>query len=491
MTELLKKFIAARVVPPPQSIVVKDEAFYKLADKCRLQVASPLAPETGAKIVRDFFQACWNVVPELQWSNGGENLSPAAYSLKTTQTLCEIATGDADGLRNALKSLRQLAESERGVPTLSHHIVPCVQIDDYPKMEFRGVHLCWFPETAIWEIEKQIRLAAYYKFNYLVLESWGMIKLESHPEFCWDEFAVCKQEIRRLVELGKELGVTLFPQFNLFGHATASRCGTGKHVLLDRHPEYASLFEPDGWTWCVSNPHTRRYLDEIVTELHELFDNPPYFHIGCDEAYNAGSCSICGDNYPEKLQAHIEHYHALLATRGTRVMMWHDMLLCRDDPRWDGYIVCGHSEMGMENLYAQLPKDIIICDWQYGYPEVDGKAPQWPTLLFFKEAGFDVLACPWLERHGTQSLGQCVAQQNLFGLLQTTWHRSSGSHRMESLFLVAAKAAWNPAAEWEPIVAHREYLNRHIREIAADMKLEDYTQRGSVRYQINPYPYQD
>ena len=57
--------------------------------------------------------------------------------------------------------------------------------------------------------------------------------------------------------------------------------------VLNKHPEYAPLFEPDGWSWCLSNPAARRYIEDIVTELCDIFDEPEFFHIGCDEAYDA------------------------------------------------------------------------------------------------------------------------------------------------------------------------------------------------------------
>ena len=54
---------------------------------------------------------------------------------------------------------------------------------------------------------------------------------------------------------------------NQFGHATQSRDAYGRHVLLNRNPRLSRLFEPDGWTWCLSNPDTYRMLAEMRAEL--------------------------------------------------------------------------------------------------------------------------------------------------------------------------------------------------------------------------------
>lgn len=170
-------------------------------------------------------------------------------------------------------------------------------------------------------------------------------------------------------------------------------------------------------------------------------------------------------------------------------MMWHDMLLCRDDPRWDGYIVCGHSSSGLADLYRKLPQDIIICDWQYGDPAREGKDPEWPTSHFFRQAGFDVLVCPWLERSGIESLGHLAAESGFFGLLETTWSRTHGSHDLETLFAAGAEAAWNPDAPVYPGIVRREYLNRHLREVTHDAGLGSYVQFGSIQHQIAPMPF--
>ena len=486
-----EKFVLSRVIPAPRRIECVAGGMFKLTDGCHISVISPLTAAELSAVLHDTCNAYWKIKPTFSFQAGGDGGVEDGYRLQVTAESCEIVASGLNGIRNAFKTLRQLAESERGVPKSTCWLLPPVAIEDEPALAFRGIHLCWFPETPIWEIERNIRLAAYYKFNYAVIESWGVIRLESHPEFCWDEFAVDKAEVARLVKLAASLGLTLIPQLNLFGHASSSRGAAGKHMLLDQHPEYISLFEPDGWTWCITNPYTRQYLKELAIELHDLFGKPPFFHIGCDEAHSAGRCSICWENYPEKLKAHLLHFHSIFAKRGTRIMMWHDMLLNEEDPRWKGYIAFGHAADGLGELYQELPKDVVICDWQYYYPENDGKEPDWPTSRFFKQAGFDVLVCPWLDKRGVKSLGCHAKQEKLFGMLETTWHRCRGSQRMETLFLMASNAAWHP--DWAPRkdVVYIGYLNQHLREVNQDMNVKKYTQFGSVQYQVDLTPYQE
>jgi len=118
-------------------------------------------------------------------------------------------------------------------------------------MPFRNIHLCWSPKIEIGQIEKDIRLAAYYKLNYVILEFWGTFPFQSHPELCWEKNATNADEIRQLMALSKALGITLIPQFNLLGHASGASIDNGKHVVLNPHSHMQSLFKPNGWTWLL------------------------------------------------------------------------------------------------------------------------------------------------------------------------------------------------------------------------------------------------
>lgn len=477
-----EKLLTARIVPPVAELTLASDAIYRLEDGARFTVRGGQADVIMADARRN-----WGIRPEVTILPPDVGLNSEAYEIEVQKEEVVITASSLSGVRHAMKSLRQLAEAERGVTTSSHYILPAVRIKDAPELTFRGIHLCWFPETPAWEIEKQIRLAAYYKFSHIILESWGVFRLKSFPQYVWEEFAIGQDEVKRLVHLANELGVTIFPQVNLFGHATASRTASGKHVLLDFHPEYAPLFEPDGWTWCLSNPETRKALTDMVIETHEMFGNPAFFHVGCDEAYNMASCTSCRrTDYAALLKDHLLYFYDLLKKRGARTLMWHDMLLARDDERWRHYMAFGSRQGGMDEFYRELPKDIIICDWQYGYPEIDGNAPEWPTLRFFNDNKFEVVACPWLNQKGMASLGGLAVREGLLGMLETTWHLNH-SNNMYQIFYGGARSAWAPSSQEFPGIHYTEFFNRHLREVGHEMKMSGYIQTGRVQYQINPH----
>lgn len=415
--------------------------------------------------------------------------SPEAYAASVDSNGVKIAANTLAGTRWASYTLRQLAIDKRGTFKTEGRLLPRLSISDRPHLAFRAVHLCCFPETRIQQIERAIRLAALLKFNYAIVEPWGMYKSEKHPWWPWPDAYLTKSEVRRLVAVGRDLGITLVPMINCYGHASSSRGNTIKHSALDFHPEYGPLFEPeasgelgadggDGWCWCISNPETQRVLRELIAEMHEDFGNPPFFHIGCDEAFGAQTCPECAKT--PKTELALKHFNGLsdfLKARGARAMMWHDMLLDKSDPRWEGFIKFGGKDAPA--ILDGLSKDIVICDWQY-YDKVKGKnGVEWPTMAHFAQKGFSVAGCPWMNYKAMVSMGEYLAKNGGFGFIQTTWHTLSGTS-WEKMYKLGSNAAWGSP------VSHGVSFQRSLRLVGHDMKITDYRDTGYRNFQVAP-----
>lgn len=141
-----------------------------------------------------------------------------------------------------------------------------------------------------------------------------------------------------------------------------------KEIFGKENSSLSSIYEPIGWSYCMSSEKSEKILKDLIAELHELFGNPPYFHIGCDEAYDMATCYKCRSQNPVSLfVGHLDKFRKFLLARGARTIIWHDMLLDREDPRWAGKIATGNQKTA-EALGA-FDKSIVIADWQYG----DGK----------------------------------------------------------------------------------------------------------------------
>lgn len=483
-----ERILRGRLSPPVKSLRLAGEGFFEIKDGAVFEIASPC----GAHMARPLAKQFWNVDIALEEnkSSAPAGIPREGYRISVSAGKAAIAASSEAGIRYAFSTLRQIAESRRGcLSSEKSFFLPELEIEDAPDMPFRGMHLCFFPlpETRYDEMERNIRLAAYYKFNYVVIEAWGSLKYPSHPEFSWNGHSIEAGELRRLVRLAKELGICPVPQLNIFGHASCARMVTGKHVLLDQHPEYAPLFEPDGWCWCLSNPHTRQFILDLVNDLVEIFGNPPFFHLGCDEAEGAGSCMLCRrSDYSRLLKEHLLFFGDFLKSKGARPMIWHDMFAMRGLDKFKGYVALGTEET--VKVLKDIPKDFVICDWRYNYQEEDFKtgSPTWATYRHFMELGFDTLGCPWCEIANLQGFGKEVKRAGGMGLLETTWQYNTGWD-MYGEFYHGARAAWNPDSEdcWADGASPGASFNRHLREIHRDMGLTGYENYGSSRFQIH------
>lgn len=407
-----------------------------------------------------------------------KDLAEEEYELTIGKTV-NISASTLQGVRYALYSLRQIAIPARGSLTVQNWIVPEAAIYDKPTLAFRGIHICWFHETKPWEVERLIRMAAYYKLNYAIVESWGTFRSDVAPWYGWPDGNMTKEEVSRLKAIADDMGITLIPQINVFGHATMARVSSGKHACLDLNPEYQSLFEPvAGWNWCLSNPEATNLLKALIVEQLEAFGNPPYFHIGCDEA-EPPSCPECiSKTYSELFLNHVKSMDETIKSKGARTMMWHDMLLEKGDPRWEGFYAKG-SKATAAGL-TSLPRDIIICDWYY-----DKVMDDYPTLDYFKGLGFMTLTCPWSFTEGIRAQGLRAKQGMADGILGTLWNHYYGKN-LVNVYLALSTAAWNAGADSK---ANEHHFRTHLRQVGWDMNITDSRNSGLFYDEVPPEPH--
>ena len=471
------------LVPMPRHLALKEE-YHDLSDGSCFS-----APEEFREETLRLAKRYWNIAPRFRAVPPRREGREYAVTIDRGGVSFRIA--GREELLGAFKTLRQLAESRRGVVTSGQFIIPCGEIRDEPGLSFRGIHLCYFRETEDWQLEKLLRLAAYYKFNYAVIEFWGTFPFAKHPEFQWENKHGNREFLRHLIALSRELGITLIPQFNCFGHAAGSSISNGRHVVLDRFPQFAPLFEPDGWTWCLSNPHVREILREMLEEIFDLFGDVPYFHLGFDEAFNAGTCAQCaGADYHRLLLEHLLFLHGVLAEHRCRAIIWHDMFLELDREKWGDCVLLDRNTPNPHEILDRLPRDIVLAVWHYHHPEEPPLGELcWPTAAHFAAKGFPVLLCPCFDERGIITMAEQAADTGLPGMLQTTWVSYSGTSRMRQLFFVSANKMWNRA--WQPERGFADefgVVNTHLRQIVADMGLREYEQTGSIYTGYSFYP---
>jgi len=277
----------------------------------------------------------------------------------------------------------------------------------------RSAHLCIFPETKPEYLRKCIRSCCMAKYTHIVLEFWGMIKLDCLKELSWP-FALEKALVKELVAEANAMGVEIIPMFNHLGHASGCRIIHGKHVVLDQNPNLEYMFKNYGWEWNYCEKEVYDLLSKVRDELIEVCGDGSYFHIGCDEAYAA-----CFDEEGVKeMTDYINRLCKSLMSKGRQAIMWGDMLLCPDDmDKLDGIYYSNSKKYVADYLINNLSKEIIIADWQYGATD-----EVWKTSLYLKEKGFNLLCCPWNSKTNIASAISTANTLGLKGIMETTWH---------------------------------------------------------------------
>ena len=445
--------ILRNLMPVPVSVAAKAGEFHFGAE-ATLRVNAPLLTEG----MIEEYKGLWNrygmrknalrvVRDERLQENcavlcAAENDCPALgagdeYALTVTEKGAFVRGESAVGLLHGLFTLVQLVVPV-ALDDRPDYALPAVEIHDHPAIAgMRAIHLCVFPETTLILLEKAIRLAGMMKFTHVVLEFWGTLRYEALPELAWPKHAYSKEQIRPLVRLIQNLGMEVIPMLNHLGHAAQCRSCYGKHVVLDQNPGRALLFEPDGWTWCISNPETRRVLRALRQELIELCGSGKYFHLGCDESYSYATCPICSGKDTRKLLAdYLNELTGELAAQGRRPIIWGDQLL--DTTVWKHpNIATSRPDQRTHEALPLLDRRIVIADWQYSLTE-----PKAPTMEHFMQHGFDTVICPWDGHGNNEAMGEAADRAHAFGFMATTW-----DHLPEYLRLMptVAGSCWNGA----------------------------------------------
>jgi hypothetical protein len=269
-------------------------------------------------------------------------------------------------------------------------------------------------------------------FNALVLEVDYGFQFKSHPEL--ETGGLNKEQARMLAELCRKHGIRLIPLMNCLGHQS---WGPRPGPLLRKYPQFdetPSIPHDDKKIycreWCPSHPDVNKIVFELIDELIDAFEADA-FHVGMDEVFLIGDkdCPRCKGKDVGELFAKVvnELHDHLVKDKGVEMLMWSDRFL---DSKTTGYGRWEASDTGSHRAIDRVPKDIIMCDWHYEMPAVYqrmGQQQPFPSVRFFQEKGFRVLAAPW-RNHEAATAFLRVAKQDatdkMLGVLFTGWSTS-------------------------------------------------------------------
>ncbi len=435
---------------PKRRYIVENREFYYFDDR----VKASLPKELDAEVLRDFWNGFCARTGVLETEVGEDlriGIGKATFlplNADDDYTLCIRADGvgilgkDLAGLVRGFSAL--LLQIRACGERAGEFAAPVCELHGKFSVGVRMIHLCVFPETSLHTLHRLVRLCGVLSYTHVIIEFWGMLRFDCLPALSWEN-AYTKDEIRPLLREARALGVEPIPMFNHLGHAAGCRIDIGKHVVLDQDPSLQYLFTPDGWCWNIFSDAARNLLREIRRELCELFGEGSYFHIGCDEAH------IYSSEY-YRLSGLAEFLGTLTAeviAEGRRPILWGDMIVPYDTnaDSEEKRMAAKPMEEKMRPLLSSLHPRSIIADWHY-----DTKTAPVRSSLIFKEAGFDVIGCPWDTPKNIDAHHATLTEHNTYGLMMTTWHTLPSGI---SATLYFARKCGLALTDWSAHAGHR------------------------------------
>jgi len=224
--------------------------------------------------------------------------------------------------------------------------------------------------------------------NTLFLRVNYNYEFKSHPELA-EKNALSEKEVKKIVKICKKQDIRIVPIINLLGHQSWKQ--NNIRSLLRVYPQFEEnpgeyLHSEDFYcrSYCPLHPEVHKVVFALVDELIEVFETTR-IHVGMDEVFTLGqaSCSRCkGKSKAGLFAGEISKINTHLKNKKVTMYMWGDRLI---DGVTTGLGKWSASENGTHTAIDRIPKDIVICDWQYK------SAP--PTNAYFAIKGFQVISC--------------------------------------------------------------------------------------------------
>ena len=336
--------------------------------------------------------------------------SPESYTLSVTSQRIEIRATSGAGLFYGMQTLLQLMQPA----STGSYSVPSVEIEDTPRFAYRGLMLDVSRHFSTKEfIKKQIDALAYYKINRLHLHltdaaGWRL-EIKKYPlltDFAaWRTDPTWKQwwnggrkyvrfdapgayggyytqdDIREILEYARQHYITVIPEIEMPSHS---------EEVLAAYPQLSCSGEPyKNSDFCVGNEETFTFLENVLTEVMELFPSE-YIHVGGDEAGKSAwkTCPKCQKRMKDEHLANVDELQSYLIHRiekflnnhGRRLLGWDEILQGGIAPNatvmsWRGEeggiaaVTSGHHAIMTPGAYCYLDS---YQDAPYSQPEAIG-----------------------------------------------------------------------------------------------------------------------
>ncbi len=281
-----------------------------------------------------------------------------AYTLQVNKDQLYIAGDNATGVFYGVQSLLQLLPLEKSASLK----VPFVTIKDYPRFQYRGLHLDvgrhFFPVAFVKRYIDYIALHKMNVFHWHLTEDQGWrIEIKKYPKLTevggyrngtiigrypgkgndglrYGGFYT-QAEVKEIVAYAAQRYVEVIPEIEMPGHASAALtayptlgCTGGPYKVQETWGVFNDVF-------CAGNDTVFNFLQDVLDEVMPLFASK-YVHIGGDECPKESwkHCAKCqqrmkahGLKDEHELQSYfIQRMEKYINGKGKTIIGWDEIL---------------------------------------------------------------------------------------------------------------------------------------------------------------------
>ncbi len=409
------------------------------------------------------------------------------YQLEIDEAGVRLTAKTETGLFYGKQTLLQL---------LTPNGLPYVKINDHPRFPYRGLHLDvsrhFFDKE---EVKKLMNVMSYYKLNTLHLHltdagGWrlqidkypkltqeGAFRTQSDWREWWDNGKdrqylkegtegayggyYTKDDIRDMLAYAAEKHITIIPEIEFPAHsdevfvAYPELCCAGKsHTSGD---------------FCIGNPETFEFMENVLTEVIELFPSE-YIHIGGDEAGKNTwkTCPKCQALMKKEKLANVDELQSymirkaeeFLNSKGRRLIGWDEILEGGLAP--EATVMSWRGEAaGFKS--ARMGHDVIMTPGNYMYFDFYQADPRYQPVAI---GGYTPIRKVYNYNPIPQDSLTAEEAKHFLGVQANTWteYIPTPEHLEYMMFpraLAVAEIGWTPQEkrDWQDF---KPRVNAHI-----------------------------
>lgn len=345
------------LIPYPKSVVQKEGAF-TFSNGMRIKVTDKnfLNP---INLYKEYMSSNFNIDLNTNKFRGNiiversDKFGEEGYFLSVADKQIKIK-GNSAGIFYAFKTLEQLIELNN-----DNVQIPNCEIVDEPRFKHRGLMLdVGRYYYSVNYVKQFLEIMSQYKLNrfhwHLTEDQGWRIEIKKYPELtkraAWRNSSqihrdktqdniphggfYSQEEVKEIVKYALDRQIIIIPEIEMPGHCMAA---------LSVYPELSCtgvIPSKNEWgifpdIYCAGNEKTFNFLEEVLTEIIELFPSE-YIHIGGDEAPKPRweKCPKCQKRITDEslkdeheLQSYfVQRIEKFLNSKGRKIIGWDEIL---------------------------------------------------------------------------------------------------------------------------------------------------------------------